>query len=61
MKYHSREFVRCRFGPDHNNCTLYAHIKTTECLCACAFWEDVHYLLFPRFLIILFYFKFIER
>ncbi len=47
--------MRCRFGLDVNNCSFCdVAIENTEhlfydCKFACAFWEDLHYWLFPKF------------
>lgn len=53
--YPSREFLSCRFGLEVNNCSFCTdQIETTDhiffdCIYACAFWEDFHYWLFPKF------------
>lgn len=53
--YPFKEFLRCRFGLDENNCSFCGdQIDTTEhlfcdCKFACAFWEDLHYRLFSKF------------
>lgn len=53
--YPSAEFLRCRFGFEHNNCSFCDdEIETTEhlfydCKFINVFWEDLHDWLFPKF------------